>query len=478
MKKIITIYLILSTLIYANSNIKSLDIFKNKNFINQFLESGKKSANLLGIVKLEDIRFLIDPSCKVNSFDMEFINYKNDQLSKKIENLKNSINRKENTIKALKSEITFLEKSNISNLKDISFLEKTSTFIKKQILKDYTQIYNLEKQLKNLNGELKILNQKRANNKYTKLNYDINCKNGIIVNYPITNIKKRAFYDINYDSKNKNLELKNLLFITQSTGEDLKGIDINLYSYNYINQINPNRFIPKYIDINPKKEMNNLKVSNDMQAIMVKSARFSTPNYEYFEDNTKSFFKASNINLLSGKDTKVVFSKDNYKANDILEIDGYSQSQAFSKVDFKSKKLYGVNSANLYLDGTYIGKTFLSEIKKDKKRSIYFGTNRFIDIEKKLLKDLKEEPFFSINKIKTQKIWDYKITNNSKNLQNIVLLERVPISKHKDIKISLIGKTKESKLEKNGKIYFEFKLKPNETKKINFGYEIEKPNKN
>ncbi len=89
--------------------------------------------------------------------------------------------------------------------------------------------------------------------------------------------------------------------------------------------------------------------------------------FTYIEDTTKSFFKASNIDLNSGEKTQVLFAKDSYEAKDSLEIDGYSTSQAFYKVDFKSKKLYGVLNAKLYLDGSYIGRTNLKDIKKIKR---------------------------------------------------------------------------------------------------------------
>ncbi len=134
-------------------------------------------------------------------------------------------------------------------------------------------------------------------------------------------------------------------------------------------------------------------------------------------------------------------------------------------------------NSKLYLDGTYIGRSHQGEITKDKDASIFFGTNRFIDIKKDLIKDMKEEPFFSMNKLKSAKVWEYKITNNHTKAQKISLVERVPVSKHEDIKVKLIGRTKHTLLNKNGKITFDFELKPNETKIIEFGYEVEKPNK-
>lgn len=475
MKKLIGLLLLGGT-VFASTNVKSLDIYTNKSFINQKLQLNKKSIDLIGMVRLEDIKFMMNPSCSINSFDVDSKNYEDDDLTKDIENLEKSINNKENQIKALKSNISFLEKSNITNLQNISILEKTSAYLKKQILEDYSEIFAIENSLKKEKELLDNLNRKRTDNKFTKLTYDINCKSEVLVSYPINNIQKKALYDINYDSKTKKLELENLLFITPSFGEDLKDIEINLYTFNYINQIKPNRFIPEYLDI-ANNEVAYAQMVSDVKPLAKSTRVLNAPVYEYLEDTTKSFFKASHINLTSGKENKVIFAKDIYNAKDSLEIDGYSMSQPFYKVDFKSNKLYGVTNANLYLDGTYIGKTRLDEIKKDKDTSIYFSTNRFIDIDKKLLKDMKEEPFFSLNKIKTEKVWEYKIQNNSKVNQKIVLLERVPVSKHEDIKVTLIGKSKETKIEKDGKIYFEFDLKANESKTINFGYEIEKPTK-
>lgn len=479
MKKI-ALFLAVGSSLFANVDVRSIDIFTNKTFVNQKIDISKNSVELLGQVRLEDIRFNVDDTCKINRSDIKYQKFENDNLSVKIDSLKEEINRKQNNIKALKSNISFLEKTSINNLSSSKALESTSAFLKKEVLENYNTIYKLEKNLRSDNDELNKLVKKRVNTKFTKLNYDITCKKDVLITYPIYNLSRNGFYDINYDSKKNNIDIKNSSFIIQSTGVDFKNIDVNLYTYNFVYQLKPNTFRPKYLDIyKPRHLESNIEMSAMMDSMpvkkMMKSKAVSRPTFRYVESTTKSFFKASNINLESGKKTEVVFSKDNYKADDSLEIDGYSASQAFFKVDFKSTKLYGILNSKLYLDGTYIGRSNIPEIKKDKKSSVFFGTNRFIDIKKELVKDMKEEPFFSMNTLKTQKLWKYTITNNHKKVQKLTLLDRVPVSKHEDIKVKLIGKTKETKLDKNGKIYFDFELKPNESKIIEFGYEIEKP---
>lgn len=473
--KKLSLLLLASSSLFASIDIQSIDVFNNKTFVNQKIDVNKNSVELLGQVRLDDIRFLVGKECKVNSSDIKLENFKGDELTKQIELVKDAINSKESGIKALKSNISFLEKTTLSGKQD---LKEASKFLKSEILDNYETIYKIEKELKKEKEKLNELNKKRANSRFSRLNYDISCSKDISISYPIYKLFRNGFYEINYDSKLKKIDIKNSSFITQSTGVDFKNIDINLYTYNYVRTLKPNKFYPKYLDLYPEP-VAYARADVMMEAMPVKKMAKSSPKptFAYVEDTTKSFFKASNVTLLSGKKTEVIFAKDNYEAKDSLEIDGYSQSKPFYKVDFKSKRLYGVLNSKLYLDGTYIGRTNLGEIKKDKKSSIYFGENRFIHVKKELIKDMKEEPFFSLNKLKTQKLWSYKITNKQDKIQKITLLERVPVSKHEDIKVKLIGKTKEKKLDKNGKIYFEIELKPNESKTIEFGYEIEKPNK-
>ena len=480
-KSLIAFFTITSSL-FASVEISSIDIFSNKIFVNQKISTEKSSVELLGQVRLEDIKFNQNSSCEIKNTELNYENFENDDLSLELEKLQKEINSKENEIKSLKSNIAFLERTSLNNISSSKSLKDTSSFIKNEIMNNYNLIYEFEIYLKHKKEELNNLLRKRTNLKFTKLEYDISCNssNVIMISYPFYNLQRNGFYEINYDSKKKQIDIKNLNFLTQSSGVDFKNIDINLYTYNYTNQLKPNIFRPEYLDLYEVKPVA-YEVSAMMDSMPMKSkARAkvsSSPSFAYIEDTTKSFFKASNINLLSGKKTEVIFSKDTYKADDSLEIDAYSSSQAFFKVDFKSKKLYGILNAKLYLDDIYMGRTNLKEIKKDKKSSIYFGTNRFIDVKKELIKDMKEEAFFSLNKLKTQKEWNFKITNNQNRKQKITLLEKLPVSKHEDIKVEIISKTKEKKIDKNGKIYFEFELDANETKEINFAYEIEKPTK-
>ena len=482
---IVSLLSALSTSVYANIDVKSLDIYKNKTFINQNLNTQENSVDLIGEIRFEDIRFLNNGQCKVSNLSVISNNYSSDTISSKIQEYKQKIAFKTNEITSVKNTIQSLSsikfEKDAVNLKNV---KEVSTYTQKEIEVNYNLIYKLQLELTKYNQELNELINKKNSNVYSKLNYNATCENGsnLVVSYPAFNVSKNSFYEINVSSKDKNIEIKNKSFITQSSGYDFKNIDINMYTYNYSNAVNPQIFRAKYLDIIKPRVISNTLAQSDILSMemaprkMMKSST-AAPTFSYNETTTKAFFKASNISLLSGVKNAVTFSNDIYKAKNQIEIDGYSSSNAFYKVDFKSDKLYSTQNTKLYLDGTFIGQSYIGEIKKDKDTSIYLGIDSFIDVKKDLIKDMKEEPFFSQSKLQTQKIWKYTITNNSKEEKTITLVERLPISKHEDIKVELISKTKYTKKEDNGKISYDIKLKANEKISFEYGYTIEKPNK-
>ena len=487
MKKIniVVSSIVLSTVSFANINVQSLNIYKNKTFINQELNTSLNSVDLIGKVRFEDIRFLNNGNCNISNVSVISENYSSDNLSSKIQEYKQKIAFKTNEITSVKKILEHLSsikfEKDAVNLKNI---KEVSTYAQKEIEANYNLIYKLQLELTKYNQELKDLTNKKNSSVYSKLNYDASCSanSKLLVSYPTFNIGKNSFYEINVNSKEKNLEIKNKSFITQSSGFDFNNIDINLYTYNYSNAVKPQVFRPNYLDIKQPILRKNVQADVAMmemaapKMMRTKSIR-SVPTFSYNETTTKAFFKASHIDLKSGVKNAVTFSNDKFKTKSKIEIDGYSSSNAFYKVDFKSDKLYSTQNTKLYLDGTYVGQSYINQIKKGKETSLYLGNDSFVDVKKDLVKDMKEKPFFSMSKIKTEKSWKYTITNNSNEEKSITLVERIPVSKHEDIKVELLSNAKYTKKENNGKISYDFILKANEKTTFEYGYIIEKPYK-
>lgn len=478
MKKLILVVLA-SICLFASSEIKSIDIYKNRTFITQKIDLSKDEIKLFSFVNLEDIVFEVPLNCEITNTK---IIKKRDNFSKQIIKKEQYIRSLDAQIKSFENSIGFFQKISIQDVKSFDKLAKTSSYIHQESLKLYSKIEDLKGVQKKYQEELIELLKKRDTTQAYYLSYDKNgCfdKKEVSLTYSFNNLKKNLFYEIRQNSKKNQLLIKNSAFLTQSSGVDFENVTINLYSYSFDTRLKPYNFYPKYLDMYEKAvlydaapEMMRAKVSNSSVNKMIKR----TPSFSYIQSDTKSIFQAKNITLKSGVKTAVVFSKDNYPSSNLVQIDGFSSSKAFYKVEFKSNKPYMPMLSKFYLNGLYIGEHRISSIKKDKKSVLYFGKDEFIDIKKDLVKDMKEKPFFSINKLKSQKKYKYTITNKQKRKINFELVERIPVSKHEEIKVKLLTNKEFTKKEHNGKVIYNFELKPKEKYILEFGYEIEKPN--
>ena len=90
MKKTILLASLLGSL-SANIDVQSLDMFVNKTFVNQKIDISKKSVDLLANVNFEEVKFKLPNSCFLNNSALEHLSFKNDKLSKQIEEIKDKI---------------------------------------------------------------------------------------------------------------------------------------------------------------------------------------------------------------------------------------------------------------------------------------------------------------------------------------------------------------------------------------------------
>lgn len=90
--------------------------------------------------------------------------------------------------------------------------------------------------------------------------------------------------------------------------------------------------------------------------------------------------------------------------------------------------------ANIYFAGSYAGKTFVDPFQTEKALTISLGIEPNIVIERKQINDLKSTAFIGNNKI-INKAYEISIKNNGAKKIPLVVMDRIPISQNKEIKI-------------------------------------------
>jgi len=69
-------------------------------------------------------------------------------------------------------------------------------------------------------------------------------------------------------------------------------------------------------------------------------------------------------------------------------------------------------------------------------------------------------------------VYEISVRNNKKESVSIIVEDQIPISSNNDIEITLADKGDATTDTEKGKLFWDINLKPNETKKIRFGYQV------
>ncbi len=130
--------------------------------------------------------------------------------------------------------------------------------------------------------------------------------------------------------------------------------------------------------------------------------------------------------------------------------------------------------ANVYFEGSYSGTTNINPYATTDSLTVSLGVDPNVAIKRSQNKDFKKNAFIGSNKIIT-KNYDIELKNNKPSSIDIVVLDRIPISQNKDIKVDDIETGTSSYDKDKGIMEWKLKLSSNESKKLNFGYTLKYP---
>jgi hypothetical protein len=177
-----------------------------------------------------------------------------------------------------------------------------------------------------------------------------------------------------------------------------------------------------------------------------------------------------------GKEYQVEIKEENIKAEyqyvcvPKLETDAFLTAQI---VDWEQYNLLE-GEANLYFEGTYMGKTLLKTNSVEDTLKLSLGRDKNVVVTRTKLKDFSKTSFLS-SKIKTSRGYEIKIRNKKSVPISIVIEDQIPIVSEKSIEVEYENKGAEYNKDK-GKLIWKIELKPLEDKKVNFNYTVKYPN--
>lgn len=130
--------------------------------------------------------------------------------------------------------------------------------------------------------------------------------------------------------------------------------------------------------------------------------------------------------------------------------------------------------ANVYFEGSFSGKTNINPGATSDSLTISLGVDPNIIVKRTQLSDFKKTTFIGNNKV-VYKGFEIEVKNNKQSNVQLMLLDRIPISQNKEIKVDDI-ETGASEYEKEkGLLKWILNLKSGETEKVKHSYSLKHP---
>lgn len=434
------------------------------------------------------------------------------QLQKRISNLNNEININSELLdkisKMVENNFTTPDKKNISSDELIKLTVYYTDRINTLRQKNYAfrnDISLCNEKIEEINERLSKIESEINNQEERKpvgqlLLQIISKEPGLAefaVNYFTTNAGWIPTYDVRVKTLDNSFKIVYKALVTQTTGLNWNNVKLNLSTSNPNLSNTVPVLSPLYLQLYVPVLYSRMQ---DKSAVIAYAAPVMSANELKFEDMKKQIqsdestsdisesltLRESQLNTNFEIDLPYTIPSDGiaYSVNIKEEkINVSYQHFAIPKIDkdaFLLSRIFNWDTlnllpgqANIIIDNVYTGKSYLNPNTTKDTLELSLGRDKRIGIERTLKKDYNFVKK-SDNKVE-QYIYEIVVKNNKKQPVEMVLNDQFPVSKTKEIEVALKDSDNAEVDKEIGKLSWNVKLQPGESKKYRFSYQIKYP---
>jgi hypothetical protein len=177
----------------------------------------------------------------------------------------------------------------------------------------------------------------------------------------------------------------------------------------------------------------------------------------------------------NGKEYQVEIKEETLKASYQYAVAPKLDNDAFLTAYVTDWEQYNLieGEANLYFEGTYLGKTLLKTNSTDDTLKISLGRDKNVVVKRTKLKEFSKNKAFSSKKTQSR-AFEIVVKNKKATPLSILIEEQIPVSSDKQIEVDF--EAEGAKVDKNlGRITWKLDLKPLEERKQRFSYSVKHP---
>lgn len=314
------------------------------------------------------------------------------------------------------------------------------------------------------------------------------------VSYVVANANWFPVYDLRAVNTKQPIQLNYKANVRQSTGEDWGNVHLKLSTTNpslgglkpelnpwYLNFYQPMNYSLRSYQSDKLAKMKSESVADSLplyETVVSASAATLDEHVSAIQTSIATEFDISLPYSVasSSKPTVVDIRKYDVKANYLYASAPKLDNDAFLLAKVTGWEEYNLlpGEANIFFEGTFVGKSYIDPTSVKDTLSVSLGRDKRIVVKREKLKDLTSRNFIGSTKKET---FAYELTarNTKSESIKIVLEDQIPVSQNSQIEVNVLeyGGAKFNK--DSGKLSWEMELKPNETRKLTYKFEVKYP---
>lgn len=363
-------------------------------------------------------------------------------------------------------------------------------------MKEEDKIKKLQERMSKLQQQFNSQNemyQRNTSEIVVSVSADAATSADLEVNYVVSNAGWTPQYDIRAINTKNPIQLSYKATVFQSTGEEWKSVKLKLSTANPNQSGLKPELIAWYLDF--------------YQPVTVRSARYEGDMAPMSEQKSKMVFKEAvsepmapastaaeyvttiQTSLNTEFDIALPYTVTSASKPTLVDIRNYELNATYNystapKLDndaFLLAKAIGweelsllPGETNIFFEGTFTGKSFIDPNNIKDTLSLSLGRDKRIVVKREKLKELTSRKFIGTNQRESY-AWEISVRNTKSEPVQVFVEDQIPVSQNSQIEVTPIDLANATYNKDTGKLSWDLKLQPNETKKIIFKYEVKYP---
>lgn len=309
------------------------------------------------------------------------------------------------------------------------------------------------------------------------------------MNYLVNNAGWTPVYDLRAINTNSPMQLNYKANVYQNTGEEWNNVRLKLSTGNpTLGGVKPELYtwfidfeqVVAYYNERQLKlaPMTARLVQPEMAADALEEVSSTAQFVNPLQTTLNTEFEISlpyNVSS-SRKPTLVDIRKFDMDASYVYAVTPKLDPDAFLLAKITGWEAYDLlpGEASVFFEGTYVGKSYIDPANIQDTLRVSLGRDKRIVVKRERVKDFTSRATIGSSQRESY-AYEISIRNNKTESLKLIVEDQIPVSKNKDIEVTTIDLAGAKHDKDKGLLSWQFNLKPNESQKLIYKYEVKYP---